>query len=112
MNVCKFTQSELTELDQIIKRDLRKNNMLGRQANDKQLYMKIKDGGRGLKSLREAYEETRLHVECYMFVSDNRWIKEAWKQETRKDCNSVKDEMLLTMQTKGKTVQFEGEDMK
>ena len=29
MNVCKFTQSELTELDQVIKRDLRKNNMLG-----------------------------------------------------------------------------------
>ena len=34
MNVCKFTQSELTELDQVIKRDLRKNNMLGRQARD------------------------------------------------------------------------------
>ena len=34
MNVCKFTQSELTELDQVIKRDLRKNNMLGRQASD------------------------------------------------------------------------------
>ena len=31
MNVCKFTQSELTEFDQVIKRDLRKNNMLGRQ---------------------------------------------------------------------------------
>ena len=34
MDVCKFTQSELTELDQAIKRDLRKNNMLGRQASD------------------------------------------------------------------------------
>ena len=34
MNVCKFTQSELTELDQVIKRELRKNNMLGRQASD------------------------------------------------------------------------------
>ena len=34
MNVCKFTQSELMELDQVIKRDLRKNNMLGRQARD------------------------------------------------------------------------------
>ena len=34
MNVCKFTQSELTELDQVIKRELRKNNMLGRHASD------------------------------------------------------------------------------
>ena len=46
MNVCKFTQSELTELDQVIKRELRKNNMLGRQASDERLYMKRKDGGR------------------------------------------------------------------
>ena len=30
MNVCKFTQSELTELEQVIKRDLRKNNILAR----------------------------------------------------------------------------------
>ena len=47
-----------------------------------------------------------------MFVSDNRWIKEVWKQETRKERNSIKNEIMLTMQTKGKTVQFEGEDMK
>ena len=36
-----------------------------------------KNGARRLKSLRQVYEETRLHVGCYMFVSDNRWIKEA-----------------------------------
>ena len=96
----------LRELDQVIKRDLRKNNMLGRQASDERLYMKGKDGGRGLKSLREVYKKTRLRVGCYMFVSDNRWIKEAWKQETRKECNSIKDEIILTIQTKGKTVQF------
>ena len=47
-----------------------------------------------------------------MFVTDNRWIKEAWKQEARKECNSIKDEIILTMQTKGKTIQFEGDDIK
>ena len=47
-----------------------------------------------------------------MLVSDNRWIREASKQEARKECNSIKDEIVLTMQTKGKTVQFEREDMK
>ena len=55
--------------------------MLRRQASDEQLYMKRKNGGRRLKSLREVYEETRLPVGCCMFVSDNRWIKEAWKEE-------------------------------
>ena len=42
-----------------------------------------------------------------MFVSEKRWIKEVWKQETRKESNSIKDEIILKMQTKGKTVQFE-----
>ena len=86
--------------------------MLGRQANNEQFYIRRKDAGRGLKSLREVYEEKRLRVGCYMFVPDNRWIKEAWKQESRKECSPIKDEIILTMQTKVKTVQFEGEDMK
>ena len=58
--------------------------MLGREASDERLYMKRKNGERGLKSLREVYEQTRLRVGYYMFVSNNRWIKEAWKQETRR----------------------------
>ena len=37
--------------------------MLGQQANNERLYMK-KDWVRGLKSLREAYEKTRLDVGC------------------------------------------------
>ena len=46
-----------------------------------------------------------------MFVSSNRQIKEIWTPEIRKECNSIRDEIILTMQTKGKTVHFEGEDM-
>ena len=57
INVCKFTQSELTELHQVIKRELRKNNMLGRQASDERLNVKRSAGGRGLKSLRDVSEE-------------------------------------------------------
>ena len=68
MNVRKFIQFELAELNQAIKRDLRKNNMLGRQANNERLYTKIKDGVRGLKSRREVYKEISLRVGCYMFV--------------------------------------------
>ena len=62
--------------------------------------MKRKDGGRGLKSLREVYEETRLQVGCYMLASDNRYIKEAWKQETKKESNSIRDEIILMMPKK------------
>ena len=47
-----------------------------------------------------------------MLVSDNRWIKDAWKKEARKESNSVKDEIILTIQAKGKIVKFEGVDMR
>ena len=59
--------------------------------------MKRKVRERGLKSLRKVYEEKRLHVGFHMFVSDDKWIKEALKQETRKQCNSIKDEIILKM---------------
>ena len=62
MNVCTFTQLELVELDEIIKRELKKKSMLGRQSSDKRLYMNKSTGDRGQKSLREVFEETRLRV--------------------------------------------------
>ena len=60
MNICKFSVGELKELDQIIKKQLRGKNMLGRQASDEELYLKRENGG--WKSLRDVYKETRLRV--------------------------------------------------
>ena len=37
MNVCKFTGGELKEPDQVIKRELRSNNMLGKQSSDEKM---------------------------------------------------------------------------
>ena len=42
-----------------------------------------------------------------MFMFNNRWIKEAWKQEAREE--SIMNEMILTMQTKGNQVKLQGE---
>ena len=109
MNVCRLTKTELTELDQIIKRELRKNNMLGRQSSDERLCMKGSAGGRGLKSLREVYEETRLQVAYYMVTSQSIWIIAAWRSETMKESNSIKGEAIGTIKAVGKTLDFEGE---
>ena len=49
--------------------------------------------------MTEVFEEQTLREGCYEFVSNNRGIRQAWKQETRKEYNSVKDEILLTLQT-------------
>ena len=43
--------------------------MLGQQTSDERLHMKIRDKGRRLKSLKEVYDETRLRVGYFMFVS-------------------------------------------
>ena len=111
MNVCRFTKTELTEVDQIIERELRKNNMLGRQSSDERLYMKRRAGGRGLQSLREVYKETRLRVACYMVTSANIWIKATWRSETMKESSSIKDEAIGTIKAVGKTLDFEGESV-
>ena len=34
MNICKFSNGELNQLDQVIKKELHAKNMLGRQASD------------------------------------------------------------------------------
>ena len=45
MKVCKLTDGELKELDQVIKRELRLKNMLGKQSSNKRLYLIREDSG-------------------------------------------------------------------
>ena len=59
MNVWKFTGGELKELDQVMKRELRSKYMLGKQSSDDRLYLMTEDGGRGIKSLRDIYRDSR-----------------------------------------------------
>ena len=84
MNGSRFSKEELLELDQIIKRQVRRNNMLGRQSSDERLYLKREEGGRGLKSLRDVYKETKLRVACYMAMSQSEWIQAAMGKRNRK----------------------------
>ena len=65
MNVCKFIKAELSELDLVVKRELRKWKMLGRQSSDKILYLKKNVGGQGLKSIRDVLVDTRK-ITCSM----------------------------------------------
>ena len=46
-----------------------------------------------------------------MSMSDNRWNKAGWKLETMKENNSIRDEAIMTMQSKGKAMEFEGESI-
>ena len=112
MNVCIFSKGELMELDQVVKRELRSRNMLGRQGSDERLYLKREDGGRRLKSMRDVYKDIRLRVTCYMAKSTNEWIKVAWKRDTLKNENSMIDEAVATMAQLGADIQFEDNAVK
>lgn len=47
--------------------------------------------------MKEAFTGTRLHMECYMFMSGNKLIKTAGRREAMKGKRSVKDEELSAM---------------
>ena len=113
MNVCQFNKGELMELDQVVKKELRSRNMSGRQGSDERLHLERKDGGRGLKSMRDVHKETRLRVTCYMVAkSTNEWIKVAWKRETQKNENSMIDEAVATMAQLRVDIQFKDNAVK
>ena len=107
MNVWKLSKRELKELDQIVKKELRSKQMLGKQASNEIIYLKREDRERGLKSMRDVHEETRLRVACYMSKSENRWIQAAWRRETSKVENPVVTEARITMEEVGMRLKFE-----
>ena len=81
--------------------------MLGRQSSDERLYLKREEGGRGLKSLRDVYKETKLRVACYMAMSQSEWIQAAWERETEKEYTSIKREAQEAMIEVGMATDFE-----
>ena len=111
MNVSKLSKRELKELDQIVKKELRSKQMLGKQASNEIIYLKREDRERGLKSMRDVHEETRLRVACYMSKSENRWIQAAWSRETLKVENAVVTEARTTMEEVGMRLKFEDNAM-
>ena len=107
MNVCKFSNGELKELDQVINREMRSSTILGKQGSDEKLYLKREDGGRGIKSMRDVYQETRFRVACYMACSTNSWIRAAWRRKMMKEENAIVTETVKTMEDVGVRIQFE-----
>ena len=60
MNVCNLGKGELDKLDMIVKSVLRREGFHGRQSRNERLYSKRNEGGKGLKSFDEVYNEAKL----------------------------------------------------
>ena len=66
MNVCVFNQKKIDDLDKLIKKALRDKEMHGRQASDERLYLKVENRERELKRMKNAQEETKVRIACYV----------------------------------------------
>ena len=107
MNVCKFINRELKELDQVIKWEMRSSNILAKQGRDERLCLKRENGDCGIKSMRDVYQEMRLRVACYMACLTNSWIRAAWRREMMKEENVIVTEAVKIMEDVGVRAQFE-----
>ena len=107
MNVCNLGKGDLDELDMTVKSVLRREGFHGRQSSDERLYLKRNEGGRGLKSFKEVYDETKTRVACYMAAATNEWIRVAWRNESRKEQTSLQKEAEKAMRKVQETVSFD-----
>ena len=112
MNVCKFSKSDLDGLDKIVKQVLRENNMHGKQCSDERLYLPKSLGGRGVKSFKQVYRETKVRVASYMVCSEDKWIRVAWERECKRDGVSIKSEAEKALREVGMNVKFEKKELK
>ena len=97
MNVCNLRKSELDELNNIVKSTLKRKGFHGQQSNNERLFTNRREGGQGLKSFKEVYDETKTKVACYMATSTDEWIKVAWKNEMSKEQTLLKREAEAAM---------------
>ena len=107
MNVVNLEKGDLDKLDKIVKGVLRREGFHGRQSSDERLYVKRSDGGRGLESFKEVYDETKTQVACCMTTSTNEWIRLAVRNETHKEPTSLKKEMEKAMRGIDAVVSFD-----
>ena len=97
MNVCNVGKGNLDELDMTVKSVLQREGFHGRYSRDERLYSKRNKGGRGLKSFKEIYDETKTRMACYMTAATNKWIRAAWRNESQKEQILLKKEAEKAM---------------
>ena len=97
MNVYNIGKSDLDDLDMTVKSVFRRERFSERISSNERLYSKRNKGGRGLKSFKEIYDETKTRMACYMTAATNKWIRAAWRNESQKEQILLKKEAEKAM---------------
>ena len=107
MNGFNLGKGDFDKLDMIVKRLLWREGFHGRQSSNERLYSNRNEGGRGLKSLKQAYSETKIWIACYMAAATNKLIRVAWSNESQKEQISLKKKAEKEMRKVKINVSFE-----
>ena len=81
------------------------------EEKDERLYSKRNEGGRGLKTFKEVYDETKTRVAYYMATATNEWIWVAWRNESQKEQISLKKEAEKAVRKVEVTVSLDEESV-
>ena len=81
--------------------------MHGRLSSDERLYLPRKLGGRGLKCIKDAYEETKIRIACYLSKSEKPTHKMVWRRECNKTFISLQKEVNEALRIVGCNISFQ-----
>ena len=79
------------------------------QASDERLYMSIEHERRGVKSVKDVNEDTKIRVECYMAYQKSEKTQAAWENETMKYIKSLNRDVTESLAVYGINAVFNNE---
>ena len=87
MHASNLGKIDLDKQNMVVKSVFQRKRFHGKKSSDDRLYSKKKEGGRGLKSFKKVYDETKTRVPCYMPTATNELIRVIWRNESCKSKN-------------------------
>ena len=87
MHASNLGKIDLDKQNMVVKSVFQRERFHGKKPSDDRLYSKNKEGGRGLKSFKKVYDETKTRVPCYMPTATNELIRVIWRNENCKSKN-------------------------
>jgi len=88
-NIINWTIADINRLDAKTRKFLTINRMHHPKADVDRLYIRRKEGGRGLLQLLAAYKTTTIGLEAYLKEKQDRYTKAVYKHEKEKGSHSI-----------------------
>ena len=88
-NIINWTIADIDQLDRKTRKLLTIHRMHHPKADVHGIYLKRKEGGRGLMQILAAYKTSTIRLEVYLRKKEDRFIKAVYKHEKYKSIHSI-----------------------